>query len=423
MDAAVVLFTPVASASERMALCRHELTSLEQLTRDGVAGAADATVASLSSRPDRGHPEVVRLVAAVQRRKAVQLDRAAATRDVLARLFERGLEQAMRFPLPSDDARELGSGAPARTTLRPQCGGQYLVNALLRDYGPEALAPENALVLEALLRHAGDGAEPRRRSYTVLVPGAGVAGLCVYIAQALARSDLFAGGNEEEKEEEEEDTATRAGAAASTSAAATIVVDAVDTSLPSLALAAGLLRRPQASAVIAKSFRVFPDATLTGLLRVTGVDEADAAEDGGVLVSVPHLGGGASALPRGTLLRLWHAAFHPRSLPPLPLRQAVVTRFFLDAVPDVFEAIDTVHARLSASGLWINLGPLKYHGYHAQGPRPTWEEIRTFATRVLGFRLLEERVLDRVPYFRGHAGSAASVVGETYRCTFSVMMK
>ena len=72
--------------------------------------------------------------------------------------------------------------------------------------------------------------------------------------------------------------------------------------------------------MIAKSFRVFPDATLTGLLRVTGVDEADAAEDGGVLVSVPHLGGGASALPRGTLLRLWHAAFHPRSLPPLPQR-------------------------------------------------------------------------------------------------------
>ena len=393
----VVLFTPVASGEERMALCLGELASLEEQVQDGVARAADATVESLSLRRDRDHPEMVRLIASVRRRKVLQLERAAATRDVLAGLFERGLDRAMRSP-------HHVTKSDVQTLLRPVSGGQYLVNALLRDFGPDALTPENDLVLNTLARHAA----PNRR-YTVLVPGAGVAGMSALIARTLVKEDESSGLN-------------------------AIVVDAVDTSLPSLALGAGILRA-QAEVTSANSFRIFPDASLTGLLRVAGSEEADPSEDGGVSVSpwtppadgqgdgqgAEHGGGGA--LPQGALLRLWHAAFRPGSLPNLPPRHACVTRFFLDAVPDVFQAVDAVHARLCASGLWINLGPLKYHGYHARGPRPTWEEIRTFATRVLGFTLLEEKVLDRVSYFRGHEGSNASVLGETYRCTFTVMMK
>ena len=76
-----------------MALCLGELASLEEQVQDGVARAADATVESLSLRRDRDHPEMVRLIASVRRRKVLQLERAAATRDVLAGLFDHGFER------------------------------------------------------------------------------------------------------------------------------------------------------------------------------------------------------------------------------------------------------------------------------------------------------------------------------------------
>ena len=62
--------------------------------------------------------------------------------------------------------------------------------------------------------------------------------------------------------------------------------------------------------------------------------------------------------------------------------------FFIDACPDVAQACEQVFAVLRPGGVWINHGPLLYHGKRG-GPRLTSDELMLLLGR-LGFEVLEQ---------------------------------
>ena len=66
---------------------------------------------------------------------------------------------------------------------------------------------------------------------------------------------------------------------------------------------------------------------------------------------------------------------------------AVVTCFFIDTAPVVFDYIDAIKRLLKPGGVWINLGPLLYHwvsqgdedegdARYGQSVELSWEELR-----------------------------------------------
>ena len=399
----VALFTPVVCAAAQTEICNQVLESLDEQMLTGVVASADATVAALERRwQQHGHSEVTKLIIAVKQQKTAQIEGYLTTRDALSSVFEEGLKKIMPIRELStkcgtdSSCDHCGSYRELQKLLRPASNGVYAVKSLIKDFESSTLRTEDKIIVDALKQYLVDENGPSlcQSTRTVLVPGAGLSGLCCHIAQAL--------------------TATP------DSSSIKVVIDAMDVSLPQLVLSAGLIGRPPDSGgeSTLAAVNVFPDSFTTGLVRdyQDHLSETDLPQNGGVAVS-------SRCLPEGAILRLWHLNFCADTLRTLPSRHAVVTRFFLDAVPDVFCAVECIMERLSNLGIWINLGPLKYHGYHAQGPRPTWSQISQFASSVLGFEILEERFLENVPYFLDNAKCSGSIHGETYRCVFSVMRK
>ena len=395
------MFTPTTSVASQTEICHEVLESLEQQMLTGVVASADATKVSLQQRMQRCNNEELRkLIDDVQKQKDAQIRLCSATRAALSNAFEKGLQKIIPI---TELSTQCGTGGSCNlcgsyhhldNLLHPVPSGMYTIKSLVRNYALGPQHAENTIIIDALQRHAFTADRSSSRPPTVLVPGAGLCGLCCQIAQAL--SETRSSSNK------------------------IAIIDAVDISLPHLVLSAGFIDGASNSSGrdIPSTVTVYPDAATTGCVRSTHQKHPALGSPsvGGIAVS-------SRCLPEGVMLRLWHLNFCADTLSILPSRDIVVTSFFLDAVPDVFSAIECIRDRLSDSGLWINLGPLKYHGYHAQGPRPTWSQITQFATSVLCFEILEEQILDGVPYFRDSADSPGSVLSESYRCIFSVMRK
>lgn len=79
----------------------------------------------------------------------------------------------------------------------------------------------------------------------------------------------------------------------------------------------------------------------------------------------------------------------------------VVTCFFIDTAPVVFEYIDVIYRVLKPGGFWINLGPLLYHWERAQDEHDeryeqsvelSYLEIR-HAIAAKGFKFLKEQTI------------------------------
>lgn len=101
-----------------------------------------------------------------------------------------------------------------------------------------------------------------------------------------------------------------------------------------------------------------------------------------------------------------------------PAWDAVATCFFIDTGRSIFSYIETIHHILKPGGLWINLGPLLYHFADMPGEtcvQLSFDEVRRFVTRI-GFEILEERFVDRVPY----NVNERSMLSSQYRCVWFV---
>lgn len=71
--------------------------------------------------------------------------------------------------------------------------------------------------------------------------------------------------------------------------------------------------------------------------------------------------------------------------------EAVVTCFFIDTNQNILDYLVKIFSILKHGGIWINLGPLKYH--FSQTPNEvsielSWEEV-LFACKKIGFEVLE----------------------------------
>ena len=96
----------------------------------------------------------------------------------------------------------------------------------------------------------------------------------------------------------------------------------------------------------------------------------------------------------GEFLHLYQAPEHAGAW------DGVVTCFFVDTAPVVFEYVATIARALRPGGVWVNLGPLLYHwaarGAHdedddryAQSVELAWDELR-HAILAHGFELQHE---------------------------------
>ena len=95
---------------------------------------------------------------------------------------------------------------------------------------------------------------------------------------------------------------------------------------------------------------------------------------------------------------------------------AVLTAFFIDACADVTQACEQVRAVLRKDGVWINHGPLLYHGPRG-GPKLTADEVLLLLERS-GFRL-EERGFRPCVYGQDES----SMCRTEFNCLFFVARK
>ncbi|EFJ40541.1 hypothetical protein VOLCADRAFT_69374 [Volvox carteri f. nagariensis] len=107
------------------------------------------------------------------------------------------------------------------------------------------------------------------------------------------------------------------------------------------------------------------------------------------------------------------------------LFDCVVTCFFIDTAHNVLRYLEVISHTLAPGGSWINLGPLLYHWADAHTYLPTpelsvelsLEDIRE-AARAMGFRLVREENLD-VPYMADYRSMYKTV----YQAVFWTMVK
>ena len=86
---------------------------------------------------------------------------------------------------------------------------------------------------------------------------------------------------------------------------------------------------------------------------------------------------------------------------------AVVTSYFLDALPDAAEAVRYVWSKLAPGGVWVNVGPLQWHDASAGLLRFTLDELLALL-RLSGFEVSTLRRIPRVPYLGGSRRSRAA---------------
>ncbi|GLC38668.1 hypothetical protein PLESTB_000458200 [Pleodorina starrii] len=107
------------------------------------------------------------------------------------------------------------------------------------------------------------------------------------------------------------------------------------------------------------------------------------------------------------------------------LFDCVVTCFFIDTAHNVLRYLEVISHCLAPGGTWINLGPLLYHWADAHTYLPTMElsielsleDIRE-AAQTMGFRLVREESLD-VPYMADYRSMFKTV----YQAVFWRMVK
>mmetsp|Transcript_13478 Transcript_13478/g.29080 ORF Transcript_13478/g.29080 Transcript_13478/m.29080 type:complete len:212 (+) Transcript_13478:276-911(+) len=165
------------------------------------------------------------------------------------------------------------------------------------------------------------------------------------------------------------------------------------------------------------SVRIFPFAG--------GSTNVAAAADVGRHIELP--GESALALEHAAAVkpckpRMLGTAFEDFAAQPRHEAQwdALLTAFFLDACPHVVNAVILAHRLLRDGGLWINNGPLMYHGQSptsSDAPRLTADELLLLLQRS-GFELLEHSL-----QVCEYSQDPLSMCRSHYRCLFFVAQK
>lgn len=65
---------------------------------------------------------------------------------------------------------------------------------------------------------------------------------------------------------------------------------------------------------------------------------------------------------------------------------AIITCFFLDTAPNIYEYLALIHRLLHPGGVWINVGPLQWHLNALLFPAS--DELRDLITQAFGFRIV-----------------------------------
>ena len=94
----------------------------------------------------------------------------------------------------------------------------------------------------------------------------------------------------------------------------------------------------------------------------------------------------------------------------------VITQFYLDATENIISSIFNITSSLKKGGLWINVGPLKYHGYHNTEfqPRLNWDEVILLCRSMPGITILHSDQIENVKYTQKNVSSTIDT--ETYTC-------
>ena len=295
---------------------------------------------------------------------------------------------------PLEIQRAWRATAPAR---RPRCSehdfskAKSTLHSVVRDWSDEG-APERAAcyapcvaALRAALPAGGGGARDARGARApprVLVPGSGLGRLVLEVCAA----GYEAQGNEFSYQ---------------MLLVSNFILNAVRA--PRDLLVFPWLDQPSNCVAAADRWRAVrvPDVLPAALL---GDDDDDGGGGGGGDDGARDGDGGGDGAPRpragrfsmcaGEFLHLYQAPEHAGAW------DGVVTCFFIDTAPVVFEYVATISRALRPGGVWVNLGPLLYHwaarGAHdedddryAQSVELAWDELR-HAILAHGFELQHE---------------------------------
>ena len=93
-----------------------------------------------------------------------------------------------------------------------------------------------------------------------------------------------------------------------------------------------------------------------------------------------------------------------------------IAEFYLDATENIISSIFNITSSLKKGGLWINVGPLKYHGYHNTEfqPRLNWDEVILLCESMPGITVLHSDQIENVKYTQKNVSSTIDT--ETYTC-------
>ena len=235
---------------------------------------------------------------------------------------------------------------------------ETLVAHLARDWSEMGAVPR-ARTYRPLLRALGTLQRERRRPLRIFVPGAGAGRLAWEVAQRGHR------------------------------------VEANDASAVMLIAARAIIGGPHD-----RSWRLFPRAGCAGGLAPRA--SCRCAADISLPTSRGAANGAAAQAGRLTLhVGSWcsdaHGARRNASF------DAVVTSYFLDALPDPAAAVRTVRRLLRPGGVWLNVGPLHWHHPAAGMLRLTLDELLALIA-LHGFARVDSRRLGAVPYLVSGAG-------------------
>ncbi|PAV18218.1 N2227-domain-containing protein [Pyrrhoderma noxium] len=102
--------------------------------------------------------------------------------------------------------------------------------------------------------------------------------------------------------------------------------------------------------------------------------------------------------------------------PDIGLFDAILTCFFIDTAKNFLNYLRIINKRLSAGGVWINLGPLLWHWENNTTNDPSieldLEEVKELCKK-LGFKLENERTIQT-----NYANNSQSMLGYTYQASF-----
>jgi carnosine N-methyltransferase len=98
----------------------------------------------------------------------------------------------------------------------------------------------------------------------------------------------------------------------------------------------------------------------------------------------------------------------------------IVTCFFLDTAPNIFEYIEVIHRALKKGGTWINLGPLLYHfaeSYDLFSIELSYDEIRKVVVEM-GFEITKDSIQNST-----YCTNKRSMIALLYKCAMFTAVK